>query len=91
MCVSDSLQPHGLYPIRLLLFIEFFRQGYWSRMPFPTPGHLPNPGIKLASLASPVLAGRFLTTSATWEAFISSRQTNICEIFLELTCIHYYI
>ena len=39
---------------------------YWNRLPLPTPGDLPNPGIELVSLASPVLAGRFLTTSATW-------------------------
>ena len=30
--------------------------------------HLPNPGMELASLKSPALAGRFFTTSATWEA-----------------------
>ena len=33
-----------------------------------TPGDLPNPGIKPTSLAFPELAGRFFTTSATWEA-----------------------
>ena len=32
------------------------------------PGDLPNPGIKPASLTSPALAGRFFTTTATWEA-----------------------
>ena len=37
-------------------------------LPFPTPGDLPNLGIKRASLMSPALAGRFFTTSATWEA-----------------------
>ena len=37
-------------------------------MKFPSPGDLPNPGIKTASLMSPALAGRFFTTSATWEA-----------------------
>ena len=31
-------------------------------------GNLPNPGIEPPSLASPALAGRFFTTSATWEA-----------------------
>ena len=30
--------------------------------------HLPNPGIKPATLMSPALAGQFFTTSATWEA-----------------------
>ena len=37
----------------------FPRQEYWSRLPFPSPGNLPNPGIKPAS---PALAGRFFTT-----------------------------
>ena len=29
------------------LSMEFSRQGYWSGLPFPSPGDLPNPGIKL--------------------------------------------
>ena len=29
-----------------LLSIGFSRQEYWSRLPFPSPGHLPSPGIK---------------------------------------------
>ena len=37
-------------------------QEYWNGLPFPTPGDLPDPGIELASLASPALAGRFVTT-----------------------------
>ena len=40
----------------------------WSGLPFPSPGHLPNPGVELASLMSPALAGGFFTTSTTWEA-----------------------
>jgi len=31
--------------------MEFSRQGYWSRLPFPSPRDLPNPGIKPGSLA----------------------------------------
>ena len=50
------------------LSIGFSRQEYWSRLPFPTPEDLPDPGIKPASLESPALAGRFFTTSASWEA-----------------------
>ena len=50
------------------LFIEFFRQEYWSELPCPLPGDLPSPGIELVSLTSPALAGGFFTTSATWEA-----------------------
>ena len=33
--------------------MEFFRQGYWNRLPFPIPGDLPHPGIKPMSLPSP--------------------------------------
>ena len=39
--------------------MEFSRQEYWTGLPFPPPGHLPEPGIKSAS---PVLAGGFFTT-----------------------------
>ena len=37
----------------------FFRQQYWSGLPFPSPGDLPNPGIKPTSLA---LTGWFFIT-----------------------------
>ena len=33
------------------LSMGFFRQEYWSRLPFPSPGDLPNPGIKPVSPA----------------------------------------
>ena len=41
----------------------FPRQGYWSGVPCPSPGDLPNPGIKPTSLMSPALAGRFFSTA----------------------------
>ena len=49
----------------------FSRQEYWSGLPFPTTGDLPDPGKEpafLASPESPAFAGRFFTTSVTWEA-----------------------
>ena len=46
----------------------FSRQEYWSGLLCSSPADLPNPGIELASLTSPALAGGFFTTSATWEA-----------------------
>ena len=49
----------------------FSRQEYWSGLPFPTSGVLPDPGIEPLSLKSFALAGIFFTTSATWEAQIS--------------------
>ena len=43
---------------------KLFRQKYWSGLPFPSPGDLPDSGIKLkpTSPVSPSLAGRFSTT-----------------------------
>jgi len=57
--IPDSLQPHQLYP-QAPLTIEFSSQEYWSGLPFPSPGDLPDPGIKPTSLASPALAGNSL-------------------------------
>ena len=37
--------------------MEFPRQEYWSGMPFPTPGNLPDPGIEPLPLASPSSKG----------------------------------
>ena len=44
------------------LSIDFSRQEYWSGLPCPPPGDLPDSGIKPASPASPELADRFFTT-----------------------------
>ena len=41
----------------------FSRQEYWSGLPFPPLGGLPNPGIEPMSPASPALAGRSLPLS----------------------------
>ena len=43
------------------LAMGLYRRGYWSRLPFPSPGDLPHPGIKPASPGSPTLKGEFLT------------------------------
>ena len=44
------------------LSMGFPRQEYWSGLPFPARGDLPNLGIEPTSFVSPVLAGRFFTT-----------------------------
>jgi len=50
------------------LSMGFSRQEYWSGVPSPSPGDLSHQRIKPTSLMSPALAGRFFTTSTTWEA-----------------------
>ena len=61
--VFDSWQPHGLQPARLLCPWGFSRKDYWSGLPCPPPGDLPNPGMEPRS---PVLqADSLLTTHSS--------------------------
>ena len=53
-------------PRQAPLSMGFSRPEYWSGLPVPPPGDLPDPGMETASLVSPASAGRFFTTSATW-------------------------
>ena len=66
--VSDSVT---LWTVacQAALSMGLSRQEYWSRLPFPTPGDLPDPGIEPTSLVSSALAGGFFYHCATWEAF----------------------
>ena len=43
----------------------FSRKEYCSGLPCSSPGDLPDPGIKPASLTSPALAGGFFTSNTT--------------------------
>ena len=56
-CSLPGPSVHGIFQARVL---------EWLAMPFS--GDLPNPGTKLASLASPASVGKFFTTGTTWEA-----------------------
>ena len=59
----------------------FSRQEYWSGLPWPPPGDLPNSAIEPRSLASRALAGEFFTTSVSWEALTKATDS----IFLVIT------
>ena len=52
------------------LSMGFSRQEYWSGLPCPPPGDLPNPEFKVEPLMSPALAGGFFTTSTNQEACV---------------------
>ena len=45
------------------LSVGFSRQEYWTVLPFPSPGDLPNPRIEPTS---PALTYGFFTSSTTW-------------------------
>ena len=59
------------------LSMEFSRQEYWSGLPFPTPGDLPDPGMESSSLVSPALAGEFFTTIPLGKPMITIIRTQI--------------
>ena len=54
------------------LSIEFSRQEYYSGLPFPTLGNLPNSGTEPMCLVSSVLAGRFFTTMPPGKPLLKS-------------------
>ena len=54
-----------------------FKQEYWSGLPFPTPGDLPDPGIEPTSPASSALAGGFFTTVPAGKPIFKTVNTKI--------------
>ena len=68
--VSDSFATPWTIALQACQSLGLSRQESWSGLPCLSPGDLPDPGIKPESLMSPVLAGGFSTTRATWEAHL---------------------
>ena len=62
---------------RVPLSMGISRQEYWSGLPCPSSGCLPNLGIESMSLKSPTLVGRFFTTSATWEVLLCHQFSSV--------------
>ena len=60
--MTHSLQPHGLYPARLLCPWDFAGK-YWSRLPCPFAGDLPNSGTEPVSPVSPTVQADSLQLS----------------------------
>ena len=75
MCVfshsvtSDSANPWA-EARQAPLSMSFPQQEYRSRLPFPPPGDLPQPGTEPMSSVSPALAGGFFTTVPSGKALI---------------------
>ena len=63
-CSSPGSSVHGISQAKIL-----------EQVAFPNRGDLPDPGTELVSLGSPALAGRFFTTSTTWEAPTNSSES----------------
>ena len=74
--ISHSAVPDSAIPWTAAhqapLSMRFSRQGYWSGLPFPSPGDLPNPGIEPRSpalQADSLLPGK---PEATWVFFFNA-------------------
>ena len=80
---AQSLSPVQLFTTpwiiahQALLSMGFSRQEYWSGLPFPSPGDLPDPQIKPESLASPALAVLTLITCKKKKICILSKGDKI--------------
>ena len=73
--MSSSFEIPWTVPCHVGLSMGFPRQEYWSGLPFPSPGHLPTPGIKpksptlhavslpLRHQGSPLINGTFVTAA----------------------------
>ena len=70
---SNSVTPWTV-ACQVPLSMGFSRQEYYSGLPFSPQGDLHDPEIEPTSLASPALAGRFFTTSITWEYWKSIQE-----------------
>ena len=57
------------------LSMGFSKQEYWSRLPFPSPGDLPDAGIEPRSLMFPVLQADSLPVELSWKRFLDSRSS----------------
>ena len=72
--MADSFATPWTVTHQAPLSMGFPRQENWSGLSFPSPGDLPNPGIKLAS---PELTGRFFTTEQPGKPSLIIREMQI--------------
>ena len=66
------------------LSMAFSRQEYWSGLPFPSPGNLPEPGTEPVSLVFPALAGGLFTTLPPWEVPSPTSKCLKCTLIIQL-------
>ena len=80
-CLVAKLCPTLCNPMAIVhqvpLSMGFSRQEYWSRLPFPSPGYISDPGIKLAS---PALAGRLFTLSHQGSPHFLMKRSESCSV-----------
>ena len=97
LCCAKLLQSYLLFAIlwnlayQTPLSLGLSRQEYWSWLPFPLPGDLPNPWIKPTSPVSPALVGRFFTTETLGKPYIYIINHNITGATTSKVAMNMYI
>ena len=88
--MSDSLRPPWTVAHQAPMSMGFSRQEYWSGLPFPPQGALPDPRIEPRSPESPALAGRVFTTVPPGNPLRTIYKPKIlvtgAEIYLSCSC-----
>ena len=79
-CVQLFITPWTV-ALQAPLSLGFPRQEYWSGLPLPSPGDLPDPGIEPAFLASSALAGGFFTTEPSGKPCFSVYNPKILPLY----------
>ena len=74
--VSDSFATLWTVAHQAPLSTGFSRQEYWSGLPFPASGDLPDSGIEPMSPVSAILVGRFFTTEPLGKPHLGTRNIN---------------
>ena len=76
-CQSDSFQPPWTVAPKAPLSMEFSRQEYWSGLPFPSLGDLPDPGIEPRSPVLQVDSSPSEPTGVSGQVHTSSHQVRL--------------
>ena len=72
--MSDSAIPWTI-ACQAPLSLGFPRQEYWTGLPFPSPGDLPDLGVEFTS---PALTGRFFTAEPPGKSRRINLQSELC-------------
>ena len=82
--VSDSFMTLQTVACKAFLSIEFSRQKYWSGLPFPSLGDLPNPQVEPTSTVSPTLLANSLPTEPSIREAYNRLGSTLCQCDLIL-------
>ena len=79
------------FSVRGISLVSIPRQEYWSRLPFPSPGDLPDPGIEPMVSYVSCIGRQILYHYATWEEHIQLYAVKYSSLFKNIHAINYWL